>query len=326
MPLRSVDEMRVAGRAVTRRRLFDPGTVPSSFWRKSDVQVALARRDVAELFRRYLGDFTDCTQTQLALLTEHDRSDVSNWIRGTRHGQVSDINVLTRIAEGLQVPDDARILMGLAPADTLVSSIRDERELARGPASVAEPTRTRVDGSDATSTRIAICGSRSVGTNPRVIDAAVRSMARLVMVRRLLVNHGPIGVGIEVITHIADHYQPPGLRGAVAIFGRRNVVFDAEYVVIVGGGGGTQAEADIAASMGKKILPLGASGGSAEALYHQCLRTPVLSDWMTESTRETLINCATLDGGAEQRAIERMTDDFVHMIEELVRTDEGDHS
>lgn len=300
--------------------------MPSSFWRKSDVQVALARRDVAELFRRYLTDFTECTQTQLALLTEHDRSDVSNWIRGTRHGQVSDINVLTRIAEGLQVPDEARMLMGLAPADTLVSPIRDERELARGTASAGEPTRTRVDGSDTTSTRIAICGSRSTGTNSRVIDATVRSMARLVMVRRLLVNHGPVGVGIEVITHIADHYQPPGLRGAVAIFGRRNVVFDAEYVLIIGGGNGTQAEADIAASMGKRILPFGASGGSAVSIYHQCLRVPGLSDWMTESTRETLIGCSALDPNADQTAIERMTDDFVYLIDDLVGTDEGDHS
>ncbi|MBP2355062.1 hypothetical protein JOF29_006172 [Kribbella aluminosa] len=306
--------------------MFDPGSVPSSFWRNSDVQVALARRDVAELFRRYLTDFTDCTQTQLALLTEHDRSDVSNWIRGTRHGQVSDINVLTRIAEGLQVPDDARMLMGLAPADTLVSSIRDERELAKGTASVAEPARTRVDGSDASSTRIAICGSRSAGTNSPVIDAAVRSMARLVMVRRLLVNHGPIGVGIEVITHIADHYQPPGLRGAVAIFGRRNVVFDAEYVVVIGGGSGTQAEADIAASMGKRLLPLGASGGSAEAIYHQSRHTPALSDWMPGSVRETLYGCSTLGSDVGQAAIRRMTDDFVYMIDDLVGTDEGDHS
>ncbi|MGW6278743.1 hypothetical protein [Kribbella sp. NPDC055071] len=309
---------------MTRRRVFDPGAVPVSFWRQSAVQVALARRDVAEVFRRYLAEFAECTQTQLALLTEHDRSDVSNWIRGTRHGQVSDINVLTRIAEGLQMPDDARMLMGLAPADALVSSIRDERELARGTSPLAESTRIRVDGSDSSSTRIAICGSRSGGSNPAVIDVAVRSLARLVMVRRLLVNHGPVGVGIEVITHIADHYQPPGLRGAVAIFGRRNVIFDAAYVVIIGGGGGTQAEADIAMSMGKKILPLGASGGSANAVYHQTLRASRLSNWMTDSTREMLASCAQLGDDAGPSAIEQMTDDFVYLIDNLVDTDQGD--
>jgi hypothetical protein len=261
----------------------------------------------------------------LALLTEHDRSDVSNWIRGTRHGQVSDINVLIRIAEGLRMPDSARILMGLAPANALVSSIRDERELTHSsPPPSADNIRMRVDGSDPSSTRIAICGSRSAGTNPRVIDAAIRSLARLVMVRRLLVNHGPIGVGIEVITHIADHYQPPGLRGAVAIFGRRNVIFDAEYVVLIGGGAGTQAEADIAMSLGKRILPLGASGGSASSIYHQILRDSRLSGWMTDGTRESLDSCAELAGDAEPAAVERVTDDFVDMIDALVDADQGD--
>ncbi|WP_350277547.1 hypothetical protein [Kribbella sp. HUAS MG21] len=310
---------------MTRRRVFDPGTVPASFWHRSDVQEALARRDVAQLFRRYLADFADCTQTQLALLTEHDRSDVSNWVRGTRHGQVSDINVLTRIAEGLCIPDNGRILMGLAPADALVSSVRDERELARG-GEVTEQVRQRVDGSDSASTRIAICGSRAPGTSSAVIDAAVRSLARLVMVRRLLVNHGPVGVGIEVITHIADHYQPPGLRGAVAIFGRRNVILDAEYVLVIGGGSGTQAEADIAVSMGKRILPLGATGGSARAVYQQAMRSQRSSAWMSRDTRDTLTRCAEISERAAPDTIQQLTDDFVYTIEKLVDADEGDHA
>ncbi|WP_433006020.1 hypothetical protein [Kribbella sp. CA-294648] len=303
--------------------MFDPGVVPAAFWRDDVVQVALARRDVAELFRAYLKQFADCTQTQLALLTEHDRSDVSNWIRGSRHGQVSDINVLTRIAEGLRMPDSARILMGLAPADALVSSVRDERELASAPGLVPN-ARRRVDGADSSSTRIAICGSRAVTANQQVIDAAVRSLARLVMVRRLMVNHGPIGVGIEVITHIADYYQPPGLRAAVAIFGRRNIIMDAEYVVFVGGGNGTQAEADIAMSLGKRILPLGASGGSSQAIYQQILRTPLLSAWMSDGTRRALDHCADLDADAGSGDIARVADDFVDLIDNLVDADQGD--
>ncbi|WP_020392325.1 hypothetical protein [Kribbella catacumbae] len=304
--------------------MFDPGVVPASFWREDVVQVALARRDVAELFRAYLTQFTDCTQTQLALLTQHDRSDVSNWIRGSRHGQVSDINVLTRIAEGLRIPDSARILMGLAPADALVSSIRDERELADADLQLVPNARRRVDGADSSSTRIAICGSRTSSANHQVLDAAVRSLARLVMVRRLLVNHGPIGVGIEVITHIADHYQPPGLRAAVAIFGRRNVILDAEYVVFVGGGNGTQAEADIAMSLGKRILPLGASGGSSKAIYQQILRTTQLSDWMSDGTRAALESCANLAPDTGPGDITRVTDDFVDLIDNLVDADQGD--
>jgi hypothetical protein len=54
-----------------------------------------------------------------------DRSDISNWVRGTRQGRVFDIEVLTRIADGLRMPDEARVLLGLAPADALIAAIRD---------------------------------------------------------------------------------------------------------------------------------------------------------------------------------------------------------
>ncbi|MFC9693299.1 hypothetical protein ACFTSF_32420 [Kribbella sp. NPDC056951] len=306
---------------MTRRKVFDPNAVPISFWRGNDVQTALARRDIGALFRSYLAAFDDCTQTQLALLTEHDRSDVSNWVRGARHGQVSDIGVLTRIAEGLRLPDTARMLMGLAPADALMSSIRDEREMADSARMPADQERRRLDGSEPGSTRIAICGSRTSGVHDSVVDAAVRALARLVMVRRLRVNHGPVGVGIEVMTHIADHYQPPGLRGAVAIFGRRNVISDAEYVVVVGGGSGTRAEADLAIALGKRVLPYGASGGTARAMFQQVRRHPPLTSWISSDQLAKLDSCASLDSGASTMDIEQMTDDFVELLDNVVHTE-----
>lgn len=312
---------------MTRRKVFDPSCVPASFWRDANVQTALARRDIGALLRSYLGAFADCTQTQLALLTEHDRSDVSNWVRGTRHGQVSDIGVLTRIAEGLRLPDSARVLMGLAPAEALVSSIRDERELtAGGTVTGAGSQRGRLDRSDLSSTRVAICGSRAEGVNGSVVDAAVRSLARLVMVRHLRVNHGPVGVGIEVMTHIANHYQPPGLRAAVAIFGHRNVVFDADFAIFVGGGSGTRAEADLALSMRKRIIPYGASGGSAGTVLQHVLRGDGLTTWMPAEAVSTIERCGQLDAGASTADIERMTDDFVDMIDNLLQNDLGDLS
>jgi transcriptional regulator with XRE-family HTH domain/tetratricopeptide (TPR) repeat protein len=108
---------------VTTRKTFDPGAVSLAFWRQDEVQTALARHDVGALFRMFLAAHPDCTQTQLALLTEHDRSEISNLVRGTRSGRIGDIDVLTRIADGLQMPDDSRVLAGLAPASVLMSSI-----------------------------------------------------------------------------------------------------------------------------------------------------------------------------------------------------------
>jgi hypothetical protein len=144
------------------------------------------------------------------------------------------------------------------------------------------------------------------------------------MIKRLRVNHGPIGVGIEVMTHIADHYQPPGLRGAVAIFGRRNVIADAEYVVIVGGGEGTRAEADLAMAMGKRLLPFGATGGTAQSVLQQIRRGPALGSWLPPDALATLDRCARLDAGADTVEIEQMTDDFVDMLDNVIHTDRGE--
>lgn len=88
--------------------------------------------DLAVGRRIYLEAMPACTQTHLASLTEHDRSDISNWVRGVRNGRVGDIEVLNRIADGLRMPDEARVLLGLAPADALVTTIRDARPMPRG--------------------------------------------------------------------------------------------------------------------------------------------------------------------------------------------------
>jgi hypothetical protein len=311
---------------VTRRKVFDPATVPRSFWRRNEVQGALARRDVAQFFRFYLESFTGCTQTQLALLTEHDRSDISNWVRGARHAHVSDIDVLTRIAEGLCMPDDVRVLIGLAPADSVFSSIRAERTLdaevgSKTPSDGA--ARSRLVGSPTTSHRIAICGSRAPGTNGRVIDAAVRSLARLVITRNLLVNHGPVGVGIEVMTDIADRYRPPGLRGVVALFGRRNIVFDADHVIVVGGGQGTQDEVDLALSMDRPVLALPASGGTAHAVHSRLSREKSLRTRIPETAFSEIDQWPTIDEASRESVIETMADDFVRIIDGLVVNRDG---
>ena len=106
---------------MTKRRTFDAGEVPPSFWRRNDVQTALARREVGAILSMYLVEFPGCTQTQLALMIQHDRSDISNWVRGARASQVTDIDVLTRIADGLDLPDESRLLLGLAPSEVRVT-------------------------------------------------------------------------------------------------------------------------------------------------------------------------------------------------------------
>ncbi|GAA1791358.1 hypothetical protein [Actinomadura chokoriensis] len=289
---------------MTRRRTFDPGVVPVGFWCRKDVAQALTGRDVGQLFRLFLGQFADCTQTQLALLTQHDRSDISNWVRGTRQGRVSDIEVLTRIADGLQIPDQARLLLGLAPANSFPLHLKPAVPRQR-----ADARDTDDEAAASAPTHVAICGSRAPDTDASVIDAAVRCLARLVMSRHYKVSHGPVGVGIEVMTYIADQYRPPDIALAIGLFGHRNVIRDAEFVIVLGGGAGTQAEIDLALSMGKPIIALPASGGTARRFYHQAARDHRLRGPLDDEQFAALNACA--DPG----------EDFVRIVEQMINND-----
>jgi hypothetical protein len=166
---------------VARRKTFDPDGVPLPFSRRDDVRLALARREVGNLFAIYLDTYADCTQTQLALLTEHHRSDISNFVRGTRGPRVTDIGVLGRVADGLVMPDEARILFGLAPADVTLSLITSEHTSTDVRPSDSEPGRTtgwfRPHSSEEP-LRIALCGSRSATTDPVMTDQAVAAVSR----------------------------------------------------------------------------------------------------------------------------------------------------
>jgi hypothetical protein len=124
-----------------RSRVFEPSDVSVDFWRRRDVQGALARREIGKLFQLYLECHPACTQTRLAILTEHDRADISNFVRGTRSAVVRDIDVLIRIADGLDMPDEARTLLGLAPAEALASQMASQvgGRLRRAPGAGRKP-------------------------------------------------------------------------------------------------------------------------------------------------------------------------------------------
>lgn len=144
-----------------------------------------------------------------------------------------------------------------------------------------------------------------------MIDETIRSLGRLLVRHRCRVIHGPVGVGIEVMTHIADHCRPPGLRGVTGVFGRPNVVRDTDFVLIVGGGSGTQAEFDLAVSMGKKVLPMPASGRTARRAYDAMQRQPELRTWISEEDFAAI--------GASSTG-----DDYVRFVERLLLTDPQD--
>jgi predicted Rossmann-fold nucleotide-binding protein len=102
-----------------------------------------------------------------------------------------------------------------------------------------------------------------------------------------------MGIGMEIMTYIADHYRPPTLQSAVGLFGRSNVVRHADYVLVIGGGPGTLDEIDLAISMGKRMLPFAASGGAARHALERMCTDIALRSWLPEDVFAALRDCAT---------------------------------
>lgn len=95
-------------------RVTDLLVIDESFWDRSDVIVALRARDVGRLFR-LLAQYTGASQTRLAIACQTTQPKVSGYMRGI--ALVEALEVFERIADGLAMPDRARVALGLAPIE-----------------------------------------------------------------------------------------------------------------------------------------------------------------------------------------------------------------
>lgn len=85
--------------------------VPDAVWARH--RDALRARDVGEMFR-LARQYAGASQQRLSAATGVPQSRISA-LMNDRSGPVTSIDVLTRIADGLQLPDYARMDLGLAP-------------------------------------------------------------------------------------------------------------------------------------------------------------------------------------------------------------------
>jgi len=93
---------------------LEPIRVDPAFWRRVDVSNALGQRDIGALFRlvrRHAG----ASQHRIGTAVDIQQGTVSAIMRGDR--VVTSIDVLERIADGLGIPDEARVRIGLAPKE-----------------------------------------------------------------------------------------------------------------------------------------------------------------------------------------------------------------
>jgi transcriptional regulator with XRE-family HTH domain len=89
----------------------DPIELPDWAWERIDVRKALRDRDMGAVFR-YAQQYAGASQARIAVATGMTQSRVNEIINGRR--EVSRLDVYERIAGGLNMPDDARHLLGLA--------------------------------------------------------------------------------------------------------------------------------------------------------------------------------------------------------------------
>lgn len=109
--------------------------VPASLWQRDAMNEALRDRDmgrVLRLVRQYAG----MSQTQMAIAFGMTQAKVSTIMRDVQH--VATLNVFERIADGLNMPAQARIVLGLAPPATPARGALAASRVARaaGPLSV----------------------------------------------------------------------------------------------------------------------------------------------------------------------------------------------
>jgi transcriptional regulator with XRE-family HTH domain len=192
-----------------------------------------------------------------------------------------DASYLSRIENGRRSPTTALAqacetalhadgtLAALVPADT--SALRAAGTHSKTP----EPVYTGWlrPSWDTEEWSIAICGSRAAGSEGVLIDQCVSSIGRLLTRLRCRVSHEPVGIGVEIMTFIADHYRPPGLDCLLGIVGRLNVIQPADYVLVIGGGTGTHDEVNLASSLKKILIPLPATGGTAREAFRLLTNT-----------------------------------------------------
>ncbi|MEU8762761.1 helix-turn-helix transcriptional regulator [Streptomyces sp. NPDC048659] len=80
-------------------------------WERSEVRQALRNRDIGAVFR-YVQQYSGASQARIAAAVELSQGRVNEIINGRR--EITRLDVYERIADSLNMPDDARHLLGLA--------------------------------------------------------------------------------------------------------------------------------------------------------------------------------------------------------------------
>jgi tetratricopeptide (TPR) repeat protein/transcriptional regulator with XRE-family HTH domain len=93
-------------------RITVPISVPGTLWQHPEMLDALRRRDIGRVFQ-LVQQYTGASQTQIASACDTTQGKVSRYMRG--EAQVEKLDKFEDVADGLDMPDEARMALGLAP-------------------------------------------------------------------------------------------------------------------------------------------------------------------------------------------------------------------
>ncbi|HUY48152.1 MAG TPA: helix-turn-helix domain-containing protein [Streptosporangiaceae bacterium] len=114
-------------------RAADLIEIPGSLWQRAEMIKALRERDIGRVFH-LLHQYAGLSQTRLAIACDMTQPKISGIMRGI--AQVEHLDVFERIANGLDMPDPARVALGLAPKASPVIA---------APAQARQPDRANLD-------------------------------------------------------------------------------------------------------------------------------------------------------------------------------------
>jgi transcriptional regulator with XRE-family HTH domain len=166
-------------------RALEPLRIPAGFWQRPDVLAALDERDIGTVFR-LLRQHAGASQTRIGIAVGMPQSQVSVIMStGRKQRQVTSLDVLARIADGLDMPAAARRRLGLAAIEPPDGAVQVRSVLSDDSAASMD----RVDDAGVESVRrrdlfelagVAIVGATVSPADPRTrrLDAFADALTR----------------------------------------------------------------------------------------------------------------------------------------------------
>ena len=179
--------------------MADPLPLPDAAWHRAEVRDAAAARDVPALLR-YAQHYTGASQGRLASAFGLSQGRVNEIVNKRR--AVVSLEVFERIAAGLVMPDDVRMLLGLAPvgphAAFPLAKLSEVTEIYPGQAAAARAIRTAAAGARQVDV-LAVRGLGILGLNDGLL-------------RGPLTRSRPVSLALRVL--VLDPASPAGIRRA----------------------------------------------------------------------------------------------------------------